>query len=76
MEPVILKGRSVRREDAPARRLANAIATGDKQPPKVRTLVVDGVVQSIEVTCACGDTTTIDLMSPKAQGQGQQGGDQ
>jgi hypothetical protein len=63
MEPVILKGRSVRREAAPSRRLAAAIATGDKQPPKVRTLVVDGVVRSVEVTCSCGETTTIDLIA-------------
>ena len=81
MEPVILKGRSIRREEAPSRRLAAAIATGDKQPPKVRTLVVDGVVRSVEVTCSCGETTTIDLISsepgqPAQEGAAQQRGAQ
>ena len=63
MEPVILKGRGIRREEAPSRRLAAEIATGKKSPPKVRTLVVDGVVRSIEVTCACGETTTVELVA-------------
>ena len=76
MQPVILKGRTVRREEAPSRRLAAAIATGDKQPPKVRTLVVDGVVRSIEVTCSCGETTTIDLVASNQESEAQQGGSQ
>ncbi len=81
MEPVILKGRTVRREEAPSRRLAAAIATGDKEPPKIRTLVVDGVVRSVEVTCSCGETTTIDLVAQESPASpsatpGQEGGTQ
>ncbi|MEM8712386.1 MAG: hypothetical protein AAGG01_15650 [Planctomycetota bacterium] len=63
MEPVILKGRQVKREEAASKRIAAAVARGDRQPPSVRTLVVDGVVRAIEVTCSCGETTTIDLVS-------------
>lgn len=63
MEPVILKGRQVKREAAPSRRLAAAVASGEKQPPSVRTLVVDGVVKALEVTCSCGEVTTIELKS-------------
>jgi hypothetical protein len=68
MEPVILKGRQVKREEAPSRRFAAAVASGDKQPPSVRTLVVDGVVRALEVTCSCGEVTTIELMSTTTPG--------
>ncbi|QDV05035.1 hypothetical protein Poly30_05300 [Planctomycetes bacterium Poly30] len=68
MDPVILKGRQVKREEAPARKLAAAVASGEKQPPTVRTLVVDGVVRALEVTCSCGEVTTIELKSIPSPG--------
>lgn len=63
MERVILKGRQVRREATPARRLAAQVASGDRKAPTVRTLVVDGVVRALEVTCSCGEVTTVDLVT-------------
>ncbi len=68
MDPVILKGRQVRREEAPARRLASSVASGERQAPSVRTLVVDGVVSAIEVTCSCGEVTTVELSTAQASG--------
>ena len=62
MEPVILKGRQVRREQAKPQRIAQAVAMGDACVPTVRSLMDDGVVRAIEVTCSCGEKTTVDLV--------------
>ncbi len=74
MEPVILKGRKVRREEAPARRLATQVASGERKAPSVRTLVVDGVVRALEVTCSCGEVTTVDLVTGPTNGSVPGGG--
>ena len=63
MDPVILKRHTIRSEESAAPQLAS----GKKVAPKVRTLVVDGIVRSVEVTCACGETTTIELVVSEEQ---------
>lgn len=59
MEPVILKGQRVTREEGPAVRRSRAIARGEHS--EVRALSQDGVLRAIEVRCTCGDVITIEL---------------
>lgn len=59
MDPVILKGRQVRREDGAAARRERAVSEG--RQPHVRALEENGVVRAIEVRCACGDVVTVEL---------------
>ena len=59
MEPVILKGNRVRREEGPTGRRQRAAAEG--RQPHVRALEQDGIVRAIEVRCSCGDIVTIEL---------------
>lgn len=59
MDPVILKGRRVRRDEGAAARRERAVQEG--RQPEVRTLVEDGVVRALEVRCACGEIVTIKL---------------
>jgi len=59
MDPVILKSRAVQHQDNRATRHASAVAKG--ATPEVRLVAVDGVVRALEVRCACGSTTTVEL---------------
>ena len=40
---------------------ASARDTGCEQPKSVRTVDVGGRIQAIELTCACGEVTVIEL---------------
>jgi hypothetical protein len=59
MEPHIIKHQRVRlgAEDAETRPRA---AAGKKH---VRTIEHDGAVRAIEITCACGEITRVELVS-------------
>jgi len=59
MDPVILKGRQVRRDEGAAARRERAVHEG--RQPEVRTLVEDGALRALEVRCACGEIVTIKL---------------
>lgn len=59
MDPVILKGRNVRRDAGAAALRERAIQEG--RQPEVRTLVEDGVLRALEVRCSCGEIVTIKL---------------
>lgn len=72
MDPVILKGSNVRRDHSAAARRIAATAAGTE--PTVRCIQIDGRVAAIEVRCACGDTTTVELVLEAAPGNASPGG--
>ena len=72
MEPVILKSRHVRQDETTRARRARAGETCAE--PEVRTLIDHGVVRAIEIVCACGETTTVQLDSDASAARSQDAG--
>lgn len=60
---MIIKSSNVRLEAPSRRRHASAPAqdAGARAPSRVRLLEDDGEVYALEVTCACGETTVVQL---------------
>jgi hypothetical protein len=58
----IIKRNAVRLGERPNPSTASAPSTGGCAPlPGARLLRADGVVRAIEVTCACGEVTVLEL---------------